>query len=55
MNHQTKAILEEAKKTVADQGAFTDDQITLLHKLIDKLGEAIAKEAQCASGGPCCN
>lgn len=55
MNHQTEKILADAKKGVADQGVFTDDQIALLQKLIDKLGEAIAKEALCANGGPCCN
>lgn len=47
MNWQTKEILEVAKEKVNDQGVFSEDQITLLHKMIDKIGSAIEKEASC--------
>lgn len=55
MNHQTERILNEAKHMVSDKGVFTDDQIMLLHNMIDRIGAAIAKEAQLAKTGPCSN
>ncbi len=55
MNHQTEKILKDAKDTVDNWGGFTADQVTVLHKMIDKIGEAIAKESDCARSGPCCN
>lgn len=50
MNHQTEAILERAKATVDDEGVFTPDQIHLLHRMIDDIGRAIGKEADCNKG-----
>jgi hypothetical protein len=45
MNWQTKEILEKAVKTIADEGVFTLDQITLLSKMLSCIAAAIEKEA----------
>ena len=49
MNHQTKRLLDEAKKVVSDEGAFSEDQIILLRTMVATIGEAISKECSCVS------
>lgn len=50
MNWQTEKLIESAKNEVNDEGIFTPDQIAALHGMIDRLGAAIAKEADCNKG-----
>lgn len=39
MDDRTKKILETAKSAINDESVFTYDQITLLFRLIDIIGE----------------
>lgn len=55
MNHQTKDILEAAKLKISLSSCIDDNQADLLMAVIDLIGQAIEKEAECSKGGPCCN
>lgn len=54
MNWQTKAILNELKKSINDESVFSPDQIAVLQLMIDSISSAIEKESHCKghqSGG----
>ena len=49
MNHQTEALIEEAKRTISDEGIFSRDQIVILCQMIDAIADAFNKEIQCVA------
>ena len=45
MNWKTRDLLREAEKIVSDEGVFSPDQICLLVTMVQKIAEAIDRQA----------
>lgn len=51
MNWKTKEILLGGRKSINDTGVFSEDQISILTKMMDAITDALERETSCISSG----